>query len=135
MAKERNVAVATMLKESGAGERLVNNLERGSMPSADRLALVAEYFGVPTDYFLGREATFANNGVTTVAFQGYNYGNAAVNGDSAKDKNENSTIQEMSEEQRELNEVYAILKPRRRVKLMAFAFDLEEEQKAERSGK
>jgi repressor LexA len=41
------------LIDSGSGARLVANLERGSMPSAEKLTLLANYLQVDTDYLIG----------------------------------------------------------------------------------
>ena len=54
LANEKGVSVHRSLKESGAGEGLPASLRRGSMPSADRIVMLADYFGVSTEYLLGR---------------------------------------------------------------------------------
>jgi len=54
LANKKGVSVNKALKESGVGEGLPAHLRRGSIPSADRVVMLAEYFGVSTDYLLGR---------------------------------------------------------------------------------
>ncbi|MCL2775030.1 MAG: helix-turn-helix domain-containing protein [Oscillospiraceae bacterium] len=42
-----------MIKECALSSSLVSDLGRGRMPSADRLAIIANYLGVQIDYLLG----------------------------------------------------------------------------------
>ena len=51
---EKGVSVNKVLTESGAGERLCQNLKRGSYPSVDRINKVAEYLDCTIDYLIGR---------------------------------------------------------------------------------
>ena len=44
-----------MLKECGYNTSLVNDLKKGQMPSADKLANIAAYLGVSSDFLLGKE--------------------------------------------------------------------------------
>jgi len=53
--KERGENVKEALTNSGVGRMLVDSLKKGSMPSADKLYLVANYLGVSTDYLLKGE--------------------------------------------------------------------------------
>lgn len=48
------VSINKMLNECGAGTRLVQNLKKGSYPSADKFLKIAEYFNCSIDYILGR---------------------------------------------------------------------------------
>lgn len=54
MTAKKGVSVNQMLRESGLSKSLLDNMKRGSMPSADKLATLADYFGCSTDYLLGR---------------------------------------------------------------------------------
>lgn len=52
---DRGKKPAPFAKEVGLGADLIRDIVRkGSMPSADRLALIADGLGVSTDYLLGR---------------------------------------------------------------------------------
>ena len=50
----RNVSINKMLIDSGAGARLYYNLLRGSYPSIDRFAKIADYFDWSIDSLVGR---------------------------------------------------------------------------------
>jgi len=53
--EDRRKKPAPFAKEVGLGPDLIRDiLRKGSMPSADRLALIADGLGVTTDYLLGR---------------------------------------------------------------------------------
>ena len=51
----RNVSINKMLIDSGAGARLYYNLLRGSYPSIDRFAKIADYFDCSIDFLVGRQ--------------------------------------------------------------------------------
>jgi transcriptional regulator with XRE-family HTH domain len=53
---ERKTNAHQMLKKCGYNASLVNDLKKGQMPSADKLANIAQYLGVSSDYLLGMEA-------------------------------------------------------------------------------
>lgn len=46
-----------MLTECGYNTSLVNDLKKGQMPAADKIATIAGYLGVSTDYLLGNQIT------------------------------------------------------------------------------
>lgn len=50
----KSTSVDKMLKECGLKPRVISNMKSGSMPSADKLALISDYLGVSTDYLLGK---------------------------------------------------------------------------------
>lgn len=54
MCDKSGVSVNKMLIDSGAGARLYYNLLRGSYPSIDRFAKIADYFDCSIDYLVGR---------------------------------------------------------------------------------
>ena len=53
--KHKNASTHKMLTECGYNTNLVNDLKKGQMPSADKIANIANYLGVSTDYLLGNE--------------------------------------------------------------------------------
>jgi len=53
--KKRNISVNKMLVDCGYNTSLVNDLKKGQMPSADKIAGIAKYLGISTDYLLGNE--------------------------------------------------------------------------------
>lgn len=54
-AKEKNITVKSLLKESGVGEKMVSNMsgKNGSFPQSDKLAKIAVALNCTTDYLLG----------------------------------------------------------------------------------
>jgi len=56
LCKERGISVNKAVLESGAGKSLIDRMKIGNEPSAKKLKLIADYFGVSTDYLLtGKE--------------------------------------------------------------------------------
>ncbi len=51
---KHNVSINKMLQECNAGTRTYHNILSGSIPSADKILKIAEFFGVSTDYLLGK---------------------------------------------------------------------------------
>lgn len=52
---EKGVTVGSMLKECGLNRNLITDLKaKGSIPSADKLDKLADYFNTTVDYLLGR---------------------------------------------------------------------------------
>lgn len=45
--------VKNELLNAGVSRNVVENMKKGSMPSIDKIAKIADYFGVTTDYLLG----------------------------------------------------------------------------------
>jgi len=50
---QRNTSANKMLVECGFNKSLINDLKKGQMPSADKIAGIAKYLGVSTDFLLG----------------------------------------------------------------------------------
>jgi len=53
--KKEKISVNKMLVDCGYNQNLVNDLKKGQMPSADKVAGMANFLGVSTDYLLGNE--------------------------------------------------------------------------------
>ena len=51
----RGVSQRQLLAECGLSKSFMDNLKKGSMPSADKLGVIAENLGVSVDYLLGVE--------------------------------------------------------------------------------
>ena len=57
--KEHHVSAARMMRELGFSSGLYTQWRQGlHAPSADKLTKIADYFGVPMDYILGRDPDF-----------------------------------------------------------------------------
>lgn len=52
--KERKIPISKLEKDLGFANGYISQLRKGVFP-AERLCLIAEYFGVTTDYLLGKE--------------------------------------------------------------------------------
>lgn len=59
----KGITPAIACRESGAGESLIYNINRGRTPAVDRLQLLAAYLGVTTSELLGENVS----GPTTVS--------------------------------------------------------------------
>lgn len=55
LCRKKGVSVNQMALEAGVNKSFVDNLKKGSFPSADKLLLVARYFDVSVDYLLGND--------------------------------------------------------------------------------
>ncbi len=63
----KGVKPTVACKESGAGKDLINQIERrGSMPSIEKVQMLAEYLGVTTSDLLGekKESTVQDDGLS-----------------------------------------------------------------------
>ncbi|GHV43708.1 hypothetical protein FACS189490_13940 [Clostridia bacterium] len=123
-AMENKLTVSRVLKECGLDKSTISTLKNGSMVSADKLARLADYFDISADFLLGREPShnsFVNSGdVIIEGVQGYNYGNITNGGERV--------FQEISEEQKELNNIYLRLPFKKRLELLNKAVELEEDK-------
>ena len=67
LAKERKVSVKKVLDDVGLNYNTMTNMKT-SMPKADNLAKIADYFNVSVDYLLGRVNTTNNTNSTHIKF-------------------------------------------------------------------
>ena len=51
--KSRKITAAKMLSDTGLSPDVLANMQKGSMPSADKLGKIAQYLDISTDYLLG----------------------------------------------------------------------------------
>ena len=51
----RNISQRQLLSDCGLSKSFMDNLKKGSMPSVDKIAAVADYFGCSIDLIVGRE--------------------------------------------------------------------------------
>lgn len=52
---KRGISDRQMMQDSGLKRGVLDNMKKGSMPAADKLAAIAKYLGVSVDYLLGTE--------------------------------------------------------------------------------
>lgn len=55
-AANRGVSIKTLLDSCGLSHNLLVSMSKGSMPSVDSIAKIADYFDVSVDFLLGRTA-------------------------------------------------------------------------------
>jgi len=63
----RDIKPTVACRESGIGTSFINNIEKGSVPSVDKVQMLASYLGVTTSELLGEEkgpATAAESGLS-----------------------------------------------------------------------
>ena len=51
----RNISQRQLLSDCGLSKSFMDNLKKGSMPSVDKIAAIADYFGCTIDSIVGRE--------------------------------------------------------------------------------
>jgi transcriptional regulator with XRE-family HTH domain len=52
--KEKNVTIDGILRKCGLKSSLISNMKAGSMPAADKLAIIADYLNTTIGYLLGK---------------------------------------------------------------------------------
>ena len=55
----RGISQRQMLVDCGLSRGVMENMKKGSMPSVDKIALLADYFGCSIDQIVGRETKIA----------------------------------------------------------------------------
>ena len=53
LCSSQNISVNKMLLECGLGKSIVANLKKGSVPTVDKLSVIAKYFDVPMAFLIG----------------------------------------------------------------------------------
>ncbi len=56
LCKEEKITISQMLSEADLNSSVIDNMKKGSIPSIDKIAIIASYFGVSTDSLLGNES-------------------------------------------------------------------------------
>jgi len=51
----KHISVRAMLNECGLNKNTIDNIKKGSSPTIEKIAIMAKYFDVSTDYLLGNE--------------------------------------------------------------------------------
>lgn len=53
--KRKKISQQKLLSDVGLAKSTLDNMKKGSMPSVDKVSIIAEYLGVSIDYLLGTE--------------------------------------------------------------------------------
>lgn len=121
-----NLPAAYIETESGVGKGLIGNLKKGSAPSVDKVAKLADFLGVSTDYLLGRTETpdgeyHYNNGDNSI--QAIKNSSVTVNNNNRND-----------EEVREIELILNKLTLRERTELLTMIYKFTDECKKQSKG-
>ena len=66
LCKEKGISISKMIKDLSLAHGNVTNWNKGAVPKGETLNKIADYFGVSTDYLLGKtEKRQAPEGLTT----------------------------------------------------------------------
>lgn len=129
LAAAKNLSKNKLLAEAGLGKSLFDTMKKGKIPSVDRISQIADYLGCSVDYLLGRtdEPSLSSNiiggdvtGGTVV--QGTHHSSVVVH---------NGGERTLTDEEVELLRLFNAVDVKRRMKLLNFAFALEEEVKSD----
>ena len=61
--ESRGISDRQLLIDSGLKKNVMANMKSGSMPSADKIAVIAEYLDVPVDVLLGTKKAASDSSV------------------------------------------------------------------------
>lgn len=61
LCKQKGIAMTSLTSELKISKSNVTNWKNGSVPKSDKLSQIADYFGVSTDYLLGKETNKDND--------------------------------------------------------------------------
>jgi len=76
LCRQAGITRTKMFDECGLNRHTYNNIKSGSIPSVDKIAIIADYFHVSVDYLLGREESpQQGNNIQTGDIQGGITGN------------------------------------------------------------
>ena len=90
----------------------MNNLKSGSIPSVDKIAIIADYFHISVDYLLGRTENTSN-----IIQIGDITGDNNIAGNSG-DVTIGAKMSGAEETAQEINTILSVLTPRERTELM-----------------
>ena len=55
LCKQAGITKTKLFVDCGLNKNIITNIKNGSIPSVDKIAIIADYFHVSVDYLLGRE--------------------------------------------------------------------------------
>ena len=123
LCKEHNTKPNPVASELGISSGSVSQWKTGSIPSAERLILIADYFSCSIDYLLGRTT------MPSMYQQDYNSGNI-VNGDNSNSPlTVTKTEPPENEMQNETSSILSGLTFRERTELMTMIYKFADEHK------
>lgn len=117
---KRRVSVSQMLRECGLSKSIIDNLKKGSMFSADKAAILADYLDCSIDYLLGR----TDDSTSSTGIQ-----QNITAGDNNNGSN-NISITPAVEAGQEIDSILSSLKPRERTELMMMIYHFADEHTA-----
>lgn len=124
--REKNITPHMLGKESGVGKDIITNMNKGSLPSCDKLAKIADYCDVSVDYLLGRtdEPNGYNNNKSS-----FNIGNNSTQTVGNYNNISTNKSNDISDDAREFDNTLKSLSYKERIKFLSRVYELEEEVK------
>lgn len=117
--KERKLTQQQLADKLFIEQTTVSSWERGkAFPDTSRLQEIADFFGVGVDELLGRE-TLVQNNITT--------NNGVAIGQAREGVTINTNELKLSAQEQDLIRIYNSIDCKQQIKLMQFAYELEEE--------
>ena len=122
----RRTSVSAVAEEIGLSSASASGWRKGSIPKSDTLQKLADYFGVTTDFLLKGDAeTFTNtvNGAIS--------GSSVIIGSRAEkiiSSAGGQNLPEISETEAELLRIFRAVGIRGQTKIMAFAYEVEDQE-------
>lgn len=100
----------------------VNWIERGTIPNGDTIVKIADYFGVSTDYLLGRTPTqeISANDITN--------NNGVIGQVNAPVTISNGHTRTLTTQEQDLLRIYNAVDGKKQMKIMSFVYTIEDEQ-------
>ena len=118
LAKSRKVSVAKMLADCQLNKNSLYTMQtEGYSPRVDTLVKIADYLDCSIDYLLGRDAPSVNNVTGS---------NGVVIGKTNEHITINNGQENLSDLERELLKVFAKVDMKDKLKIMHFAYEVEE---------
>lgn len=106
-------------KEIGVSSATVSQWKNGSIPNGETLLKIADYFGISTDYLLGRTNNNSNRNEMFISARD-------INGDNVGN---NWTVNSKSELENEISNILSKLNPREKTELMMIIYNFYDEHK------
>lgn len=100
----------------------VNWIERGTIPNGDTIVKIADYFGVSTDYLLGRTPTqkISTNDITN--------NNGVIGQVNAPVTISNGHTRTLTTQEQDLLRIYNTVDGKKQMKIMNFVYTIEDEK-------
>lgn len=123
LCKEKGISPTKAGTAIGCSRSTVNGWKNGAQPHPKKMAEIAKYFGVSVAYLTGEEQpqNNAQNVINSAVVQGNHATTLIVKNGSTYEK-------ELTDQEVELLRIFEVLDVKKKISLLSYAFDLEEQQ-------